>query len=292
MGKIEEGYMGGFTGRLGPAVGYRWRGKWCLRAYQKFVNNPRTPAQQAHRMLFKEQVQLAGRLNYVLRKTFDEVSMEYGMTACNFFVSLNQAAFAPQGGVAHHTGDGAGMEVAWSRLRLSVGPVAPVAFGTVEVSHGTVVTVPFERNPLHVSTDAYDSVYLVAYAPELRQVYLSAPVHRRSRVLATDLPEHFAGHEVQLWGMVQDHQDRWSETIYIGGGVLEDGPLCVVEDDDDETFMDVTALAGSAGRNGALAGSAGQGAFVGADTALADSVGQKATHGGGHNDTGPASAVG
>ena len=274
--------MGGFTGRLGPAVGYRWRGKWCLRAYQKFVNNPRTPAQQAHRMLFKEQVQLAGRLNYVLRKTFDEVSMEYGMTACNFFVSLNQAAFAPQGGGAHHDGDGEGMEVAWSRLRLSVGPVAPVAFGSVEVSHGTVVTVPFERNPLHVSTDAYDSVYLVAYAPELRQVYLSAPVHRRSRVLATDLPEHFAGHEVQLWGMVQDHQDRWSETIYIGGGVLEDGPLCVVEDDDDETFMDEMVLAGPAG----------QGAFVGADTSLSGSVGQNATHGGGHNDTGPASAVG
>jgi len=274
MGKIEEGYMGGFTGRLGPAVGYRWRGKWCLRAYQKFVNNPRTPAQQAHRMLFKEQVQLAGRLNYVLRKTFDEVSMEYGMTACNFFVSLNQPAF---------TGDGDGMEVAWSRLRLSVGPVAPVAFGSVEVSHGTVVTVPFERNPLHVSTDAYDSVYLVAYAPELRQVYLSAPVHRRSRVLATDLPEHFAGHEVQLWGMVQDHQDRWSETIYIGGGVLQDGPLCVVEDDDDEIFTNETALAGSAGRNGAWDALAGQGAFVGAGSALAGSTGQGGT---GHTTTG------
>jgi len=78
---------------------------------------------------------------------------------------------------------------------------------------------------------------------------------------------------------VQDHQDRWSETIYIGGGVLEDGPLCVVEDDDDETFMDATALAGSAGRNGAWDALAGQGAFVGAESAPAGSTG--------HGGTGP-----
>ena len=58
MAKQSEGYLGGFSGRLGPAVGYMWNGKWCLRSHQQFVHNPRTAAQVEHRELFKQQVQL------------------------------------------------------------------------------------------------------------------------------------------------------------------------------------------------------------------------------------------
>ena len=32
----------------------------------------------------------------------------------------------------------------------------------------------------------------------------------------------WAGKEVQLWGVVSDDKGRWSETIYIGYGPLED----------------------------------------------------------------------
>ena len=278
MAIIRDGYLGGFQGRMGPTVGYQWRGKWVVRTFSKHPRNPRTAAQQDHRMLFKQQVQLAGRMNWVLRETLELVSMEHGMTPCNYFVKRNQEAFGaittpsplrgtppqegetgkvehrgspPQEGetgkVEHrgtppqegetgkaeqtpqslrdsspNLGEQTCLKVDWGRLVLSEGPVAPVAFGAPEVADGTTLVVPFERNPLHVRADNYDRVYIYVYCPEIERGFFSAPVYRREQRLAVVLPEDFAGREVQVWGMVQDAAGRWSQTLYIGCGPVED----------------------------------------------------------------------
>ena len=64
MAKQTAGFMGGFHGRLGPAVGYMWRGQWCVRAYNPAPRNPRTPEQVAHREMFKREVQLASHMSW------------------------------------------------------------------------------------------------------------------------------------------------------------------------------------------------------------------------------------
>ena len=248
MAIIRDGYLGGFQGRMGPTVGYQWRGKWVVRTFSSHPRNPRTAAQQEHRMLFKQQVQLAGRLNWVLRETLDLVSMEHGMTPCNYFVMRNQEAFStittpsplrgtpPQEGEtgkaeqtpqslrdsSPNLGEQTCLKVEWGRLVLSEGPVAPVAFGAPEVREGTTLVIPFERNPLHVRADNYDRVYIYVYCPEIERGFFSAPVYRREQRLAVVLPEDFAGREVQVWGMVQDAAGRWSQTLYIGCGPVED----------------------------------------------------------------------
>ena len=262
MAIIRDGYLGGFQGRMGPTVGYQWRGKWVVRTFSSHPRNPRTAAQQEHRMLFKQQVQLAGRLNWVLRETLDLVSMEHGMTPCNYFVMRNQEAFgtittpSPLRGTPPQEGETGKAEqtpqslrdsspslgeqqttlaVDWERLVLSEGPVAPVAFGAPEVADGTTLVVPFERNPLHMRADNYDRVYIYVYCPEIERGFFSAPVYRREQRLAVVLPESFAGREVQVWGMVQDAAGRWSQTLYIGHGPIEDT----------ETHPSVSAFGGS-----------------------------------------------
>ena len=210
MATFNDGIMGGFRGRLGTVVGYQWRGRWCMRARVE-PRNPRSERQQAHRSLFKQQVQLASRLNWVLREALQAPSLQRGMTPCNYFVHRNQQAFSQADGR---------LEVDWSALVLSEGPVAPVQFGVPQVSDETTLTIAFERNPLHVRADKYDRVYLFVYAPEVEVGFLSAPVYRRSGLLQAVLPEVMAGCEVQLWGLVQDAQGRWSETLYVGYGPL------------------------------------------------------------------------
>ena len=212
MATTINGQFLGLSGRVGPLVTYPWRGKWVARTFASKPKNPRTEKQQSHRMLFKQQVQLAGRMNWVLRETMDVVSMENGMTACNYFIKRNQAAFNAEEGA---------LTVDWSSLVLSEGPVAPVAFGMPEVPEGTTLVVGFERNPRHMRADNYDRVYVYMYCPELQRGFFSAPVYRREQRIAVVLPEMFAGHEVHLWGMVQDNAGRWSETLYIGCGPIE-----------------------------------------------------------------------
>lgn len=232
MATISTGYLGGFSGSLGPVVGYQWRGRWCLRAKPQLVKNPRTEEQQRHRMMFREEVRLAARMNWVLRETLEELSLAEGLTPCNYFVKDNQRCFGF---------DGERLTVDWSRLALSHGPVAPVAFDVPEVTEGTVLTIDFEKNPLHVSAGQYDKVYLYVFCPEVEQGFLSAPVYRRAQRLSVALPEVMAGREVQLWGLVQDGAGRWSETIYIGYGPLE-------ETEDEVEEMRMEEVAGTAGQ--------------------------------------------
>lgn len=52
MGKFNQGILGGFVGKVGGVVGYRSRGEWLYRSYQKIVANPKSEAQTKRREIF------------------------------------------------------------------------------------------------------------------------------------------------------------------------------------------------------------------------------------------------
>ncbi len=233
MAKFENGYMGGFSGKLGSAIGYMWNGKWCLRSRPAQVSNPRTEAQQEHRAAFREQVRLAARMRWVLLQSMTETARAAGMTAYNLFVSLNQHAFSTEGGE---------LKVDYQSLVLSMGPVAPVQASQVVATGGTRLEVDFERNPLHQQCDAYDAVHLYVYSPSLGQGYLAAPVYRRQKKISVLLPDLFAGTEVHIYLYVSDQQGRCSQTAYGGSLTVADGAVVSNEmDDTAESSMNQTS---------------------------------------------------
>lgn len=202
MAKQTSGFLGGFSGRLGPVIGYQWNGRWCMRSHQPYVHNPQTAAQMAHRTLFKQQVQLAARLRWAVTTTLTGPARQAGMTAFNLFVSLNQHAFGQTD---------SRLCVDWSRLQLSLGDVAPVAAATAVREDGNVLSVSFDRG--HGA--AYDLVYLYVYAPDLGQGFLSAPAYRREKHLRLALPDAFADCELHAYLMVRHDDGRWSPTLYV-----------------------------------------------------------------------------
>ncbi len=215
--------MGGFSGKLGSAIGYMWNGKWCLRSRPAQVSNPRTEAQQEHRAAFREQVRLAARMRWVLLQSMTEAARDAGMTAYNLFVSLNQHAFSTEGGE---------LKVDYRSLVLSLGPVAPVQASQVVATGGSRLEVDFERNPLHQQCDAYDAVHLYVYSPSLGQGYLAAPVYRRQKKISVLLPDQFEGTEVHIYLYVSDQQGRCSETAYGGCLTVADGAVVSNENED------------------------------------------------------------
>lgn len=202
MAKQTAGIMGGFCGTIGPVIGYQWRGRWCMRARPRSVANPRTEAQQEHRMLFRDMVQTAGHLTAALRYGMRQASLEQGLTEGNLFVRMNKHCFTPQG-------------IDYSRLALSTGPVAPVGFGTATLdAHGTL-HVEFERNPQRMKANSHDRVFVAVYCPERKETLLAAPVARHSKRVALALPDEWLGRQLHVWGFVQDHMQRASECQYI-----------------------------------------------------------------------------
>lgn len=214
MAKQANGYLGGFSGKLGPAVGYRWKGLWCLRACPRHVHNPRTDAQQRHRTMFKEEVRLAGRMGWAVNTGLKALSDELDMTPQNLFVKFNQQAFSMV--------DGCFM-VDYPTLCISAGPVAPVALTEVTVDEHNILSVSFEKNPMHAAANAFDNVHVWVWCPEAGVGYLANSVYRRSKQVSMTLPSAMEGQELHVYAFVQDEHGRCSNTAY--GSLTEDGPM-------------------------------------------------------------------
>lgn len=206
MAKQHYGINDGYRGTVGTVIGYQWRGKWCLRSRPRFVRNPRTPKQMAARGIFSSASRLASRMHSVLRLGMRGEAMKMHRTECNHFMSLNAPYFSLVDSQ---------LQVDYENLLVAVGPVAPVGFGT-PTSDASLITIPFERNPLHLSSSSDDEVYLYAWCPELQQGILSIPAYRRQRQVTISLPDNWVGLEVHLYGFVTDYAGRASDSTYIG----------------------------------------------------------------------------
>ncbi|MGX8713279.1 MAG: DUF6266 family protein [bacterium] len=216
MAKQANGFLGGFSGKLGPAVGYKWKGIWCLRARPRNVFNPRTEAQQEHRTMFKEEVRLAGKMRWAVNIGLKAMSDDFNMTAQNLFVKANQQCFslAPATQPTLDGGTTARLQVDYPTLCISAGPVAPVAVTSVEVDDHNVLNVSFEKNPMHAAARAYDNVFVWVWCPEAEEGYLASPVYRRTGHVSTLLPSEMEGLEVHVYAFVQDEHGRCSATAY------------------------------------------------------------------------------
>lgn len=255
MAKQTAGILGGFNGKVGPVIGYVWRGRWCMRARPRKVHNPRTEAQQAHRMQFRDMVQTASQLTAALRYGMRQASLEQGLTEGNLFVRMNKDCFSAEG-------------VDYTRLLLSSGPLAPVAFAPATVDERGVMRVEFEKNPLRLRASSEDKVWVVAYCPELKQLVIASPVERRVRRVATALPDEWAGREFHVWGFVTDYKQRASECQYIALAEIGEGQAAGLAEigegqnkaytkhDGYETFDDISD--GNGGLRGGV-GAAGDG---------------------------------
>ncbi len=215
MGKTDFGFMAGFSGRLGNLIGYRWRGRMCVRTMPSHYRDARTPEQLQQRALFKAVVRFAARARQVLKKGMNAVSLDAQMTESNYFMRVNKRCFALADGTQDE------LQVDYENILLADGPVAPVAFYEPQMLDETTLNVDFEKNPLRRAVKWEDFVYLVAYCPELGDFDISAPVYRRSNRLTMSLNPYWVGREVHLWGFVVDGKGRASQSQYLGGGILD-----------------------------------------------------------------------
>ena len=203
MAKQSGSYMGGFSGKLGPAVGYMWNGKWCLRAHNPMARNPRTEAQVEHRELFKQEVQLAARMRQAVVKSMTMLAREAGMTSYNLYVKVNQPAFGVEEGR---------LTVDYSALRLSMGDVPPVELREAVWADDNVLSVSFKPG----GGRSLDYVYLYVYVPGCGKGFLSAPVYRYQKHISLLMPGYFAGYEAQVYLMSMSEDGRWSDSLYAG----------------------------------------------------------------------------
>ena len=93
MGKIKQGILGGFKGKVGTVIGASWNGITYMRGLAQSVKNPKTAAQLQQRAYFKDLQGLVGQLtDEQLLSLFPTVMR--GMTRRNMLTRQLAAAAA------------------------------------------------------------------------------------------------------------------------------------------------------------------------------------------------------
>ena len=93
MGKIKQGILGGFKGKVGTVIGASWNGIAYMRGLAQSVKNPKTAAQLQQRAYFKDLQGLVGQLtDEQLQSLFPTVTR--GMTRRNMLTRQLAAAAA------------------------------------------------------------------------------------------------------------------------------------------------------------------------------------------------------
>ena len=200
MGK-NYGITSGFSGRLGPVVGYNRLGVWCLRTLPTRVHNPRTARQQAHRKDFRRQVALAAELRNAVLPGLQREARQQGLTAYNLFVRLNHRYINAQ-------------EVQWERLRVAAGPAAPVRIVGASVDNEGVLEVRFEKNPMGRSCSGSDLVRMYVHCPATGKGMRCQLVARRAQRASLMLPEDMLGEQLEVYAYAEDVQGRMSDSCH------------------------------------------------------------------------------
>ena len=93
MGKIKQGILGGFKGKVGTVIGASWNGIAYMRGLAQSVKNPKTATQLQQRAYFKDLQGLVGQLtDEQLQSLFPTVMR--GMTRRNMLTRQLAAAAA------------------------------------------------------------------------------------------------------------------------------------------------------------------------------------------------------
>ena len=93
MGKIKQGILGGFKGKVGTVIGASWNGIAYMRGLAQSVKNPKTASQLQQRAFFKDLQSLVSQLSdEQLASLFPKVNR--GMTRRNMLTRQLAAAAA------------------------------------------------------------------------------------------------------------------------------------------------------------------------------------------------------
>lgn len=208
--------MGDQIGKLGPAVGRKWKGRMVYASYQKYVANPRTMAQQLIRSRFAVISGLASAFTSAIQLGLEQLAKSAAVTEGNAFIKMNWdkvTAVSPDD-----------VSVNYPALNISHGALPEVSFGQVDFGEGEHLHV---EAPMNGGTDQpgannEDQVFLFAYCPDRKQGILGSAVPRSATKASVNVPQAWDGMEIHVYGFavsaVTSRKRIATSTCYCGTG--------------------------------------------------------------------------
>lgn len=186
MGTINQGILGGFSGKVGPIVGFRWKSKYYIRARAAKVSNPRTPKQQEQRGKFATAFNFLKNIKPFIRIGYKEFTRERSAFNSAMSYMLKRAV----------TGDGKDVKIDFDRVLVSTGSLMPVFEGTATQDRDKMY-FNWQDNSSMGNAESADIAMLLVYNKDKETaVYDTEAALRSDRHTELSLPNDWEGDEL------------------------------------------------------------------------------------------------
>lgn len=190
MGTYIKGVLGGFSGKVGPVIGVRWRGKNVMRSLPTPSNLPPTEAQEVQRIKFSRVSKFLFPLRQIIGMFFGQPTADKSRYNLATSYHLKEAVT-----VVNNVG-----EIDYSKVLISRGDLQGVQGTTLAAAANQVLQLSWTDNSGQPMANATDQLYVVCYAPTQNWYELFTPAgERQDASITVTLPNYFVGETVQVW---------------------------------------------------------------------------------------------
>jgi hypothetical protein len=205
MAIIENGILGGFSGKVGPVVGARHRGQDTIRSKppkNRTNNSPKQLIQQAKFSLAVEYVRHLSGLFDITYKQRAGIATPQNVAVSDIVTGAI-------------TGDYPDFKIDYPKVMISSGSLQP-APGTVAVAAGKI-TWTWTPNVDVNGAQANDQSVIVAYCPERKQAIYKINASTRTDGSAVLDVQPFVGLTVVTYlGFTSLNQSKISDSVFTG----------------------------------------------------------------------------
>lgn len=155
MGIIKQGICGGFSGKVGPIVGVRWKSNYYIRSQAAKVSNPRTPKQQEQRGKFTTAFCFLKSMKPFIRLGYKEFTQDKSTFNAAMSYTLKRAV----------TGSGKETDIDFDRALVAMGTLMPIFEGTATHDNGQM-TFEWKDNSGIGNAEGTDIAMVLVYNRE------------------------------------------------------------------------------------------------------------------------------
>ena len=186
MGIINQGILGGFSGKVGPIVGFRWKSNYYIRARAAKVSNPRTPKQQEQRGKFATAFSFLKAIKPFIRIGYKEFTQDKSAFNSAMSYTLKRAV----------TGSGKEIRIDFDRALVSMGTLMPIFEGTA-TQNGNKMYFNWQDNSGMGNAEDTDIAMLLVYNKDKETaVYDTKTALRSSQHAELQLPSDWQDDEL------------------------------------------------------------------------------------------------
>lgn len=211
MATLNQGILGGVSGKVGPVVGTSWKGKAVIRSKALSIHDPKTQAQLEERARFALLMHFIARVYGFIKMGFKSLAVD--MTEADYALKANHT-----NGV---TGTYPNFSINYQGFVLAKGNV-DLPYNPSASNDGSDLTFQWTDNSGVGNAKAEDQAMVLVFNTAKNQaVYNLEAAVRSDRTYSMALPSAWTGDTVEVY-MAFRRQDtsEASDSVYLGSITL------------------------------------------------------------------------